>query len=49
MSVLMRKIPCSLGAKLGGLDVLAGGVVIQYDGDFVLVKNLGQARLLKLG
>ena len=45
--VLMRKIPCSL-AKLGGFDVLAGGVVIQYDGDFVLIKNLGQASLLKL-
>ena len=45
--VLMCKIPCGL-AKLSGFDVLAGGVVIQYDGDLILIENLGQASLLKL-
>ena len=46
--VLVGKLP-GLLAQLGGLDVLAGGVVVQDDGDFVLIKDLSEARLLKLG
>ena len=30
-------------AQLGGLDVLAGGVVIQHDGDLVLVEHAVKA------
>ena len=47
-AVLVGEGP-GLQAQLGGLDVLAGGVVVQDDGDLVLVKDLGEARLLKLG
>ncbi len=46
--MLVGKLP-GLLAQLGGLDVLAGGVVVQNDGDFILVKDLGEARLLKFG
>ena len=37
-----------LGAQLGGLDVFAGGGVVQHDGDLVLIKNLGQPSLVEL-
>ena len=46
--VLVGKFP-GLLAQLGGLDVLAGGVVVQNDGDLVLVKDLGEPGLFKLG
>ena len=46
--VLVGEVP-GLQAQLGGFDVLAGGVVVQDNGDLVLVKHLGEARLLKLG
>ena len=46
--MLVGEVP-GLQAQLGGLDVLAGGVVVQDNGDLVLVKHLGEARLLKLG
>ena len=46
--VLVGEVP-GLQTQLGGLDVLAGGVVVQDNGDLVLVKHLGEARLLKLG
>src|SRR5699024_6469682 len=46
--VFVGEVP-GLQAQLGGLDVLAGGVVVQDNGDLVLVKHLGEARLLKLG
>ena len=36
------------GAQLGGLDVLAGGGMIQHNGDFLPVKDGGQPRLFKL-
>ena len=36
-------------AQLSGLDVLARGVVVQDDGDLVLVKDLAEPGLLKLG
>ena len=32
-----------LGAQLGGLDVLAGGGVVQHDRDLVLIKDTGSA------
>ena len=38
-----------LSAELGRLDVLAGGIVVQNDGDLVLVKDLSQPCLVKLG
>ena len=34
-------------AQLGGFDVLAGGVVVQYDGDLLPVEDPGEARLVK--
>ena len=37
-----------LGTQLSGLDILTGGGVIQHQGDFVLVKYLGQPRLIEL-
>ena len=46
--VLAGELP-GLLAQLGGFDILAGGVVVQDDGDFVPVEDLGEARLLKLG
>lgn len=46
-AVLMGKLPCLL-AQLGRLDILAGGIVVQHNGDPVLVKDLGEASLLKL-
>ena len=45
--VLEGKLP-GLFAQPGGLDVLAGGVVVQDDGDLVPVEDLGKARLFKL-
>ena len=45
--VLVGEVP-SLQAQLGGLDVLTGGIVVQNNGDLVLVEDLGKARLLKL-
>ena len=38
-----------LGAELGGLDILAGGVVIQNQRDLFPVEHLGQPRLVELG
>ena len=46
--VLVGKV-AGFQAQLGGLDVLARGVVVQDDGDLVLVKDLAEAGLLKLG
>ena len=46
--VLVGKVP-GLQAQLGGLDILAGGVVIQNDGDLIPIKHLGKTGLLKLG
>ena len=46
--VLVGKVP-GLQAQLGGLDVLAGGVVVQNDGDLIFIEYLGKAGLLKLG
>ena len=46
--VFVGELP-GLLAQLGGLDVLAGGVVVQDDGNLVPVKDLSEARLLKLG
>ena len=43
---LLSKLP-ALGAQLSGLDVLAGGGVVQYNGDFLPVKHRGQTRLFK--
>ena len=45
--MLMGKFP-GLLAQLGGLDVLAGGVVVQDNRNFVFVKNLRKASLFKL-
>ena len=42
----LGKLP-HLGAELGGLDILAGGVVIQHQGDPVLVEYLGQPGLIE--
>ena len=41
-AVLVGKLPCLL-AQLGRLDILAGGIVVQHNGDPVLVKDLGEA------
>ena len=46
--VLMRKFS-GLLAQLGRLDVLAGGVVVQDNGDLIFVKDLGKSGLFKLG
>ena len=35
--------------ELGGLDILAGSVVVQHDGDLFRVKNLCQAGTVKGG
>ena len=45
---LQKWVP-HLGAELGGLDVLAGGVVIQNQRDLFPVEHLGQPRLVELG
>ena len=34
-------------AQLGGLDVLARRVVIQHDGDFILVEHASEAGFVK--
>ena len=34
-------------AQLGGLDVLARRVVVQHDGDFILVEHAGEAGFVK--
>ena len=41
------KLP-GLGTQLSGLDILTWGGVIQHQGDLVLVKHLGQPRLVEL-
>ena len=44
--VFVGKVP-GLQTQLSGLDVLAGGVVVQDNGDLVLVKDLGETCFLK--
>ena len=46
--MLMSKVP-GLETQLCRFDVLAGGIVVQDDGDLVPVKDPGEASLLKLG
>ncbi|MPM94528.1 hypothetical protein SDC9_141674 [bioreactor metagenome] len=37
------------GAELRCLDVLAGGVMIQHNSDFILVEDAGETRLVEFG